>query len=338
MSATWLDGVKRQDFGTNGGSWTRQPALIVLHSTETGRHGWPGYSDGSSCPHFTIDPETGEARQHVSLAYAARALKHPSGTPETNRAGAVQIEIIGTCDPSRKGSSSWLYLPNASSAQLANIRALLDKINAATGIGLATSVDFEPYPSPGYGSGPPRLSSSAWSSYKGVLGHQHVPSNDHGDPGNLDVAALLGGSSSGGSDDMPNYVHVGITSTRKWDEGWHYWNWDVIWSGDDVANVGSPSIFIPSSSYVATLHAQLTVPETGSTIRSRTIEGDTDSKDKFVVQETNPTKEHPWTTGDTFVQDSRAGYCNKGRRLRFSLYVPVDGCVLQAADGTVLWW
>lgn len=187
--ATWLSGITRQDFGTDGGSWTRQPAIIVLHSTESGDHGWPGYSDGQSCPHFTHDPLTGDTRQHVPLDRAARALKNPSGGVETNRGGAVQIEIIGTCDPDHRGDKGWTYLPDFDG--WSPLSALLAQIADATGIPLASSVDFEPYPEPGYGSGHPRLSGSSWQSYKGVLGHQHVPENDHGDPGNIDIGAIL---------------------------------------------------------------------------------------------------------------------------------------------------
>lgn len=189
--ATWLSGIDRQDFGTDGGSWTRQPAIIVLHSTETGDHGWPGYSDGQSAPHFTHDPLTGDTRQHVPLDRAARALKNPSGGVETNRGGAVQIEIIGTCDPDRRGDKGWTYVPDWTGWSA--LSALLGQIADACNIPLTAGVSFEPYPEPGYGSGSPRMSSSAWQSYRGVCGHQHVPENDHGDPGDIDIDAILEG-------------------------------------------------------------------------------------------------------------------------------------------------
>lgn len=204
MSA-WLPGCVRQDFGTNGGSWTRAPAIICVHSTEG--MSWPGYSGGSDAPHFTIDVRTGERRQHISMGVAARALKHPSGTPETNRAGVIQIETIGTCDPSHRGDSSWLYLPGMTQAQMMQLCQLMQDIANDQGIAWQSTVAWEPYPSPAYGSGYPRLSTSSFASYRGVLGHQHVPSNDHGDPGNLPMAAIMaslspGSSSSYSEDDM----------------------------------------------------------------------------------------------------------------------------------------
>lgn len=203
--ATWLDGYKRQDFGTNGGSWVRQPAMICLHSTETGDHGWPGYSGGQSAPHFTIDPLTGEARQHVSLAYAARALKNPSGGVETNRGGPVQIEIIGTCDPERRGDKGWTFLPDHDGWDA--LGALCADIAAACGIPLDTAVSWKPYPGSYGTSASQRLSPSAWKSYRGVLGHQHVPENDHGDPGNIDIQAILEGG------DMPTADEI---AARVW--------------------------------------------------------------------------------------------------------------------------
>lgn len=194
--ADWLEGIKRQDFGTNGGSWTRQPAIIVLHSTETGDGGWPGYDSGNSAPHFTIDPRTGEVRQHISMAHAARALRNPSGGVETNRGGAIQIEIIGTCDPERDGDAGWTFLPDWSNwGSLGN---LVSRIGAECNIPLQSSVTFRAFPGSYGENASQRLSGSAWNSYKGVLGHQHVPENDHGDPGDINIDEILSGD-----DDMP---------------------------------------------------------------------------------------------------------------------------------------
>jgi hypothetical protein len=195
MATDWLPGCTRQDWGTNGGSWARQPAMICLHSTEG--TSWPGYDNGSSAPHFTINIATNERRQHVSMGVAARALANASGGVETNRAGCIQIEVIGTCDPDRKGDAGWLYLPTASPAQLANLSDLMRDIADARGIAWRCGVTFKAYPGSYGGGNGVRLSSSAWNSYTGVLGHQHVPENDHGDPGNIDIATIMEG------DDMP---------------------------------------------------------------------------------------------------------------------------------------
>lgn len=188
--SSWLPGCTKQDWGTSGGSWTRAPAIICVHSTEG--TSWPGYDNGQSAPHFTINVQTGERRQHISMGVAARALANPSGGVETNRAGVIQIETIGTCDPDRKGDSGWLYLPTMSAAQQANLARLMRDIASDQGIPWQTSVTWKAYPGSYGTSASQRLSASAWSSYRGILGHQHVPENDHGDPGDLDMAAIMG--------------------------------------------------------------------------------------------------------------------------------------------------
>ena len=188
--ADWLSSCKKQDFGTNGGSWTRQPAIIVVHSTEG--NSFPGYSNGSSAPHFTIDVRTNEKRQHVSMGVAARALANPSGGVETNRAGAIQIEVIGTCDPNHKSNSGWLWVPGMSSAQQANLAGLMKEIADNKNIVWQCGVTFKAYPSSYGGSNGVRMSNSSWNSYKGVCGHQHVPENDHGDPGDIPIGSIMG--------------------------------------------------------------------------------------------------------------------------------------------------
>lgn len=207
--ATWLSGVKRQSWGRDGGSFTTSPDKILLHSTETGS--FPGYGGGASAPHFTIDLENGEVRQHSPMNRAARALRNYSGGVQTNRDGVIQIEIIGTCDASFSRKYGYPYIPDMSDAMASRLKWLLEKIHNATGIPLKTSVTWKEYPS-SYGNSSVRMSNSEWSRYKGILGHQHAPENTHGDPGDLPMKRILGadavkgGSSSGGGSD---YTVVG---------------------------------------------------------------------------------------------------------------------------------
>ncbi len=55
---------------------------------------------------------------------------------------------------------------------------------------LTTGVTFKAYPG-SYGGNGVRMSNSQWSNYRGHCGHQHVPENDHGDPGAFPMAAIL---------------------------------------------------------------------------------------------------------------------------------------------------
>lgn len=199
----WLPGCIKQDFGTNGGSWTRQPAIICLHSTEG--NSWPGYDGGQTAPHFTIDVRSGERRQHISMGLAARALQNLSGGVETNRAGVIQIEIIGTCET---GHSGWLYVPSMNVDQIANLHRLCMDISEAKNIAWQSSVSFKQYPASYGSSNGVRLSNSSWNNYRGILGHQHVPENVHGDPGNINIAAILANE----EDVMGDVTIVGMSS------------------------------------------------------------------------------------------------------------------------------
>lgn len=178
MTTAWLPGVDRDPVGTDGGSWTREPAIICAHSTEG--VGWDGYQGGMVAPHVTLRPSTGEARQHIPLTRAARALEHPAGTPQTNRAGVIQIEIIGTSDR-RLVAPGRVYLGDLDDQGCAHLARLFDLIHDATGIPLVSSVTWVDYPR-SYGvHASQRLSRAAFAAYRGVLAHQHVPDNAHGD-------------------------------------------------------------------------------------------------------------------------------------------------------------
>jgi peptidoglycan hydrolase-like protein with peptidoglycan-binding domain len=182
----WLiyDGLTRQEFPQRLG-WIRQPACIVLHSTEGGS--WPGYAGGGTAPHFTVDPRARSARQHFPLTSAARALVAPVDGTHTNTGGPIQVEIIGTCDP-RNGALPFVL--DLDDGALGYLAGLLRAISDPTGIPLTSSVTWLPYPS-SYGANGVRLTAEQWATYSGVLGHQHVPGNAHGDPGALNVARLL---------------------------------------------------------------------------------------------------------------------------------------------------
>src|SRR5690606_3658218 len=70
-------------------------------------------------------------------------------------------------------------------------RRLMAEIEARTRIPHRCGVEFRPYPQ-SYGlKARQRMSGDQWETYRGWCGHQHVPENDHGDPGAVDIANLL---------------------------------------------------------------------------------------------------------------------------------------------------
>lgn len=167
-----------------------EPDVHVLHTTEG--MGWPGYEGGGTAPHDTIRAVPGVGivvRRHIDYAHFARALANTSEPGETNRRGVIQTELVGTCDPKRRGDPAWYYWPDADDVVL---RALADYYRptyARYGIpGRAPT--FLAYPE-SYGPTRVRMTPQQFARFEGVCGHQHVPENDHGDPGLFPIGRYL---------------------------------------------------------------------------------------------------------------------------------------------------
>lgn len=136
------------------------------------------YKKTNSYPHFTVDGS--KIEQHRPINVAATALAHPSGTIETNRACAIQIEVAGFAEKvDRIDDATWRNLAN-----------LMQWIEDETGIKHKFPA-FKPYPSSYGRKNGVRFSDDAWRKCDFWVGHQHVPYNDHGDPGALPVHKLV---------------------------------------------------------------------------------------------------------------------------------------------------
>lgn len=193
----WLTTATRDPHGPTLAWQTLSYPKGLLHTTEGSS--WPDYGGWTMTPHGTALPIPGvgiQARQHIPYTQAAAGLMH-TGDPETNRLGVIQWELIGTCDPSMRGQL--YYWPEADDAVLADLyRKVIAPTSTALGIPL-TALTFEAYPASAGADNGVRLSGPAWVTYTGWLGHQHVPENDHGDPGAFPWARML--QAAGG--DMP---------------------------------------------------------------------------------------------------------------------------------------
>lgn len=180
-------GGSRQQFSNPDRlAWRQQPCKLVAHTVEGG--GYPTasvYDNGRRAPHVTVDPWHQTWRQHYPLTEAAWALRATS-LVSTNTMGAVQVEIIGTCDPGR-ASLAAKFVPGMSGEPLRYLIGLLRYICREAGIPWQAAVEWVAYPA-SYGTGArQRLSASAWTAYRGLIGHQHVPGNSHGDPGAIPI-------------------------------------------------------------------------------------------------------------------------------------------------------
>lgn len=207
MSVSWLAGAdlsQRYDRLYPGTLST--PDIGVLHTTEGG--GWPDYDGGKVAPNVTAWwTPTGQwlLRQHFPLEMSSASLKNLAGGVQTNRNRVLQIELVGTCDPAAHAAHpSWVFWPQPPAGALAALAALMRRIEGVTGIPRATGPrPWLPYPA-SYGPSPARMGFAEWNAFRGWTGHQGVPENDHGDPGDLDVAYLIGTAPyTPPGDDMP---------------------------------------------------------------------------------------------------------------------------------------
>jgi hypothetical protein len=180
----WHPGALKIRYDDAGAFVTAGPKAL-WHTTEG--LSLPTYS--GSAPHFTFNPKSGSLWQHMPINRAAKSLEHPAGTVETNRAHAIQVELIAFSDVAeakRLGRPDYAVV-NFTAADYARIAQLARWIEKNAGVPRKCGVKFVPYPSAVY----PRLSPSAWLAYAGHLGHQHVPNNHHGDPSILDIKKVL---------------------------------------------------------------------------------------------------------------------------------------------------
>jgi hypothetical protein len=182
ISGIWLDGFQRKPVTPDGGEFVRGfPPRGVLHTTETATlPGIGGYGPrGDSYPHLAIDG-AGTRYQFISLHRAARALGDSGAI--TNKAHAIQIEILGKAAESPKWSSAKL-------TETANVMRLVE---SRTGVPRRSGLQF--LDEQGVGRNPKnRMDAGQWASFSGWCGHQHVPANTgRSDPGAIVIASLLG--------------------------------------------------------------------------------------------------------------------------------------------------
>ncbi len=182
---TWHPNAIEAPAGSTGGSYIGVPWKLVIHTIEAPPETLYSYNPSSyyghtAWPHATID--TRGIHQHYPINLAARALYNATGGVETNNANAIQCEVMAQA-------------------------ALIDDLPEATWGHLVdwlswcatqtrTPIHFANFVAGGYGEdAAQRFGPQEWLDFAGVCGHQHVPENDHWDPGALDttkLAALMG--------------------------------------------------------------------------------------------------------------------------------------------------
>lgn len=164
------------------------PWRLVLHRTQgaTIAGAVSAYLSHGGWPHVTASYTEQRAVQHIDLFTAARALKNLPGGTETNTLPCVQVELTGfSQDPMSDAEADWVadrvLAPIVAQVPIGlyGPRFWDDDEAAAAGFRLAT-----------VGS-PIRMTWRDWERFGGICGHQHVPENDHWDPGRVPLARIL---------------------------------------------------------------------------------------------------------------------------------------------------
>ena len=179
-----------------GSGNARMPRIdkLVLHTTETAG-GWPGYGGGAIAPNFTYEPWRHQWRQHLPVDGSARTLLDSDRTEvRENRDNVVQVEISCYCDPAMRSRGH--FVTDLDERALADLGAFAGWLHTEWGLPLRLAPQWLPYPASA-GRSPVRMSGPEFDAFRGICGHQHVSGNDHGDPGALDVQAILRWAQSG---------------------------------------------------------------------------------------------------------------------------------------------
>lgn len=190
--------------------------VLVWHSTE-GRT-LPSYDGGALAPNLTALPDFAAKRlvwyQHFDFDTSSRALRNLAGGVQTNTLNVSQVEIVGTCDPVThakwvRAGTQHLYTPELPDWAVRDLAAFARWAFEQHGVPLSSGLEFRTYPA-SYGNSSVRMTNSQWTAFSGHCGHQHVPENDHGDPGAFPVAAILAAAKNGTTeeDDMPTAKEI----------------------------------------------------------------------------------------------------------------------------------
>lgn len=176
----WLPGVQHLPGDDGGAQDTRYPPRLVLHTTEgsgTVSSFAKFYGHTTYWPHFTADPRLKQLAQHLPFSRAGRALSHTTST-ETNKANCIQVEIIGYARDAAGWPTDQVDWLGRALAPVFDALTIPRKAPAfvANGAGLNAAQ---------------RMSEAAWRAFSGVCGHEHVPENDHYDPGAFNVTRFL---------------------------------------------------------------------------------------------------------------------------------------------------
>ena len=333
-------------YQTRYGGQAMESNVIVWHTTEG--TSLPGYDGGSTAPNFTAVPDftarTLRWHQHFDFDTSSRALVNRASGVETNTLNACQVEIVGTCDPAahlRWGSTRHLYTPALPDWAIRDLAAFTRWAHDHHGVPLTSGVTFKAYPA-SYGRNGVRMAPAAWSGFSGHCGHQHVPENDHGDPGALPMTAILTAARRGTEspeqetdDDMPKYVNLGLDEpyTIRPGQDWDAIEFTTEWTDETGDHAAGGSVFVRGPArFTGQLSLALRGVPIGGQAQVRLSEVDGDGH----LRADHPIAEAVGTEGSTYVAIPFTGRVGTGRGMRVrvkgfqSTPITVTSAVLKA--------
>lgn len=185
MTDIWLPGYDRWELpgvpGIPYDEWDDPKAL--LHMTQgTSVNGAVGAYE-SYPPHVIVRYATREKKQHIPLNRAAYALWNA----DADDSRCFQVEIVGYSEGA----------PSLSDAELKWLgEEVLLPLHEYGGVPLV--VVWKGFKGPAdvnytlaSASSPLRLTQAELDSFAGILGHQHIPGDNHWDPGGLNVPRMI---------------------------------------------------------------------------------------------------------------------------------------------------
>lgn len=183
MGTAWYPLAKRVEGVSDGGEYNdKGPGRGVIHTTE-GSYGESLTRWVKDYYHIEYKPLTREWRQNIPFDKAARSLRNPRMSPdtETNRNGKVCIQI--SIHARAANASDWSVETED------DLAAFIAWCYLNWGIEPVLPVPFRGSECSGRNSRC-RLSIAEWEAFSGWCGHQHVTENTHWDPGEIDVPSL----------------------------------------------------------------------------------------------------------------------------------------------------
>lgn len=162
---------------------------IVLHTTEgytidsaVGAYrARAGKFTGGVHPHITANAFSRTLQSHVPLSKAAYSLK------SYDRDGIIQIELVGFAGETPGWPNDELdWIGTEVIAPIIRAYPTIPLKADHAFLGPESGTLARPWP---YGKA--RISPSNWGRVKGIVGHQHLPYDDHWDPGRINIGRII---------------------------------------------------------------------------------------------------------------------------------------------------